>query len=262
LDSSREQNTIDHRHSSIIEIEGERMKNTILIIVSILVAAALVALAIFQWGGNQQIVPTISSSGEGVVYLTPDIAYVYIGVHTEADQVSTALTNNNAQAQDIADALEALGVAKEDIQTSNFSVYPMTEYGPEGEVTRQYFSVDNSVYVKVRALENLGQVLDSVVRSGANTINGITFDVQDKEAAIKLAQADAIEKAKLQAQDLATAAGVSLGKMIGISVYSSNYPTTMYEGKGGGYAMDASNVPVSVGQLTITATANLSYKIK
>ena len=68
--------------------------------------------------------PQISVSGTGKVYLVPDIAYVYIGVRSQADDVASALNQNNAQAQAIANTLKERNVASEDIQTTAFNVYP------------------------------------------------------------------------------------------------------------------------------------------
>ena len=206
---------------------------------------------------------TVSSTGVGEVYVVPDIAYINVGVHTEAPEVSTALTNNSAQAQQVAEALTALGVEAKDIQTTNFYVYPMNTYdNMTGQVSGTYYSVDNTVYVTVRDLASLGNLLDAVVNSGANTINSISFDVQDKDAATAQARDIAIEKAKSEAEAIASAAGVKLGDLQSISVSSSGYATPVYEGKGGGGMAASSTVPVSAGQLLISVTAYASYIIE
>ena len=66
---------------------------------------------------------TIAVSGTGTVYLTPDIAYLYVGVHVEDADITTAVNQNNLRTQSLMDALVSLGVASEDIQTSNFSIW-------------------------------------------------------------------------------------------------------------------------------------------
>jgi len=205
---------------------------------------------------------TLSASGVGKVYLVPDVAYINIGVRVDADEVSTALSENNIQANEIATALQKLGVEMADIQTSNFNVYPMMDYGIDGEVSRRYFVVENTVYVTVRNLSNLGSLLDAVVRSGANTINGISFDVQDKSAAVAQARDEAIEKARAEAEAIATAAGVKLGTLQSVNVYTSSGTTPYYEVKGIGGAGGADNVPVAAGQMLISVDANVTYEIK
>lgn len=203
---------------------------------------------------------TLSATGTGEVYIVPDIAYINIGIHSEADTVSAALSDNNTKAQDIVDTLGAQGVDSKDIQTSNFNVYPNTTYGPDGSVTKKYYAVDNTVFVTIRNLSNMGKLLDAVVSSGANTINSISFDVQNKDEAVAQARDLAIQKAKAEAESIAKSAGVTLGEIQTISTSSSNTGTIMYadvKAVGGG-----GSVPVSAGQLSISIDANITYLIK
>ncbi|MDZ4159907.1 MAG: SIMPL domain-containing protein, partial [Anaerolineaceae bacterium] len=120
-------------------------------------------------GGSPPVTRQMTASGIGQVFLTPDIVYVSIGVESRAENVSTALTRNNAQAKAIANALEAMGVEAKDIQTSAFNVYPQTTYNPLGEPGPVEYVVNNTVYVTVRDLQSMGKLLDTVVRAGANT---------------------------------------------------------------------------------------------
>lgn len=209
-----------------------------------------------------QPVRQMSVNGTGEIYVIPDIAYINIGVHTKSETVTDALSQNNGQAQAVVSALGELGVDAKDIQTTAFNVYPQQEYGPSGELLRTVYAVDNTVYVTVRDLSKLGQILDAVVRSGANNINGISFDVKDKAKALTEARQKAIDDAKAQAEEIAKASGVTLGPIQNVSVYVNNVPQPVYEGKGGAMAAASSTVPVSAGQLTITANASITYEIK
>ncbi|QRN82683.1 SIMPL domain-containing protein [Chloroflexota bacterium] len=204
---------------------------------------------------------SMNVNGTGEVSLVPDIASINIGVHTEADEVSDALSQNTDQANAIADVLQTLGVEEKDVRTSNFNVYPSNRYDPmTGQVTGTYFVVDNTVTVIVRDLSTLGDVLSAVVNAGANNINGITFDVEDRDAAVAQARELAIQNAKEKAQEIADAAGVELGELLSINVYGGNNYVTYYDAKGGAYA--ESSVPVSAGTLTITMECSLAYELK
>ena len=205
-------------------------------------------------------IPQISASGSGLVHVVPDIAYVYIGVRSEGKTVADALKKNNQSAQDIKDALVAKNVAEKDIQTSSFNVYPQ-QYNAAGQPVPTFYVVENTVYVTIRNLDGIGTILDLVANTGANSINGVYFDLSNKVSAQEQARQMAIEEAKKQAEQIASLTGVKLGKLISINVYSSGAPYAM-EGKGGGgTAMAGSSVPVSTGQMTITADANLAYEI-
>lgn len=229
---------------------------SLLVIVSLVACTATPAPA-----GTVPQTRNLSSSGVGEVYLVPDVAYVYVGVRADADDVSTALSNNNVQANAVAQAVKDMGVEAKDIQTTSFNVYPMQDYAPDGTISRQYYVVENTVYITVRDLSKLGGLLDAVVSSGANTINGITFDVQDKAAAIAEARDLAIKNAMAEAESIAQASGVKLGELQNVSVWTNSVPTPMYDGKGGAMSA-ASNVPISAGQMVISANASMTYAIK
>ena len=203
---------------------------------------------------------SMNVSGTGQVTLVPDIASINIGVHTEADLVNDALSENTAQANAIASILKDLGVEDKDIQTSNFNVYPADRYDPmTGQVQSRYFVVDNTVTVIVRDLSALGEVLSAVVDAGANNIYGINFDVEDRDAAVAQARLLAIQNAKEKAQEIADAADVELGDLLNINVYGGSVPVTYFDAKGGAYAESA--VPVSAGTLTISMECSLTYEL-
>ncbi len=208
---------------------------------------------------------TMNVNGTGMVMLTPDIAYINIGVHTELATAAEAVTANTTQTQQVVDAIKNMGVDAKDIRTTNFSIYANTQTDPQtGAKTSTNYVVDNTVYVTVRKLDTLGNLLDASVKAGANSINSIQFDVQDKTAAIKQARDAAVKDARAQAEELASASGVTLGDLQTVSFYDS-VPTPMADtfGKGGGAVMSAAApVPVSAGQLTITVTVNMVYEIK
>jgi uncharacterized protein len=206
---------------------------------------------------------TMTVQGTGEVFLVPDIAYISIGVESRAEQVNEALNANNAQAEQIASALREMGVDERDIQTSAFNVYPMQEYTPMGEFSGLVYVVNNTVNITVRNLQILGEMLDAVVMAGANNIQGIQFDVSDKEEAIKEGRRLAIANARLTAQELADAAGVELGELKNLVVYSNNNPIPVFEGKAyGGLGSAASSVPTAAGQMVLIFNADMTFELK
>ncbi len=219
-----------------------------------------------QEQANNMNIRTLSVSGSGQVTLVPDIARINIGVNSKADLVTTAVNKNNKQAQAITDALLKKGVDAKDIQTANFNVYPMNSYDNMGNVTGIEYSVDNTLYITVRDLKALSEILDAAIVAGANQIYGISFDIEDRAAAQVQARDLALKDAEAKANDVAKTVGVTLGEIVSINVSNMSYvePYPMY-GMGGGMAMDMAaeaSVPVSAGQIVVTYDVSLVYRIK
>ena len=206
-------------------------------------------------------VRTISVTGSGKVTLSPDIAYLNIGVHTEGKEATESVASNTNQTQKLVEALKKAGIDAKDIQTINFSIYPQQQYSTDGKPQGLTYVVDNTVYVTIRNLNEIGELLDAAVSAGANTINGIQFDVADKTKALSEARKAAIVDAKSQAEELAQAAGVKLGLIHSISTsYSNVSPIPMYEGRGGAVAVEAA-IPVSPGQMTVSVEVTMVFEI-
>jgi uncharacterized protein YggE len=214
---------------------------------------------------QNQVNRTINVNGAGKVFLTPDIAHVTIGVHTESKDAAQAVAQNNTQATAVKDALNKMGIEDKDIQTTNFSIYPQQQYDqngrPTGDIT---YIVDNQLYVTVRDISKIGDLLDTVINAGANNIYGIQFDVADRTKATSDARKLAVQDAQTQAEELAQAAGVTLGPVQTISVSGGQMPVPLYEkGVGGGAAMAAApSVPVSSGQMVLEVDVNMVYGIQ
>jgi uncharacterized protein YggE len=239
------------------------MKTKSLMIFTVIALALLVGAC--APAGNAD-VRTLSVSGSGEAFLAPDIAYVYIGVHTENTTAAQAVSDNTAQTEELIQAIRDFGVEANDIRTTNFSIYPMDRFDPSTGLPsgEKVYAVDNTVYVTVRNLETLGDLLDTAVSAGANTVNSIQFDVEEKDEALQQARAEAVEDARNQAQALAQAAGLTLGEIRSISFFDAPvYP--LFDGKGGGgmaAAEAAAAVPIQPGQLTFTVNVSVTYELR
>ncbi len=238
------------------------MRNKIMFILSVLALGALLAACgpttIVQEPQPQ--VRTLTVTGSAQSALTPDIAYISIGVHTEYESAAEAAAENKALARQVAAALESFDVDPKDIQTTNYSIWQQYQYDNEGNQTGMTYVVDNTVYVTVRDLEKMGDLLDAAIQAGANSIYGITFDVADKTEALSQVRIAAVENAVQQAQEISAAAGATLGDVQTISFYD-NYPAPVYmEGKG--MSGGGGGVSVSPGQTTISVTVTIVYELK
>ncbi len=242
------------------------MKGKILFITSLLVlgAIALSACGAIQPQASPAETPrTITVTGSKSIYITPDVAYISVGVHTEGASVAQAVNKNNNQVNQVIAAIKEMGIAEKDISTSNFSVYTRENYDMDGNRTADTYMVDNTVTLTVRNIDQLGDLLDVSVEAGANTIYGISFDLLDKGPALSEGRTAAVQDAATQAQELAAAGNLTLGEIQTINYYSSPYPMAVggYGYGGAGFAA-ADKVSVSPGQMVIQVDVTVVYAIQ
>ncbi|HLE28103.1 MAG TPA: SIMPL domain-containing protein [Anaerolineales bacterium] len=242
---------------------------------SVLSAAALLALALSACGApasglaadnTTQPPHTISVTGNGIAYGTPDIAVAQIGVEVRDADPAAAVDKANEKMASIMSAIKGLGVEDKDLQTTNFSVYAQQDFEPEtGRPTGTYtYVVNNTLNVTVRDLKMVGDVLGKAVGAGANSINGVTFSVSDTAALEAEARDKAMADAKARAEQLAKAAGVTLDQPMSINEYTAGPIPYVAEvkaapalGVGGGEP-----VPVSTGQIQVNLQVSVTYIIQ
>jgi uncharacterized protein YggE len=218
------------------------------------------ALASSSAANDQPQVRTITVNGSGKVTLSPDMANISIGVQTENENASKAVSTNNTQAQKVITALKNAGIPAEKIRTTDFSIYPRQEYDQNGEVVRTTYVVNNTVYITVNDLTKVGGILDTAVQAGANNISGIQFDVTDRSEANKQALQAAVQNAHSRAVIIAEAADVGLGAVQSIQTSISGGETAIYRNVMAQPAAPA-EVPISPGQMDITVEITVVYEI-
>lgn len=210
-------------------------------------------------------ISTVSVSGQGMVNVPPDTAQVTVGIDVIRPDLAEAQAEASKQATDVIDAVKAVGVKAADIQTANYSVNIMRDYSEGGDPTKiTGFEVMNQVLVTIRDVNNVGKLLDAVVSAGANSIYGVTFFVDDTRPFSADARKLAVEDATTRAQQLAEAAGMSLGRVISISESVGNYyPGPVYGRGGGGMgAADAAMAPpIEGGSSQITVDVQMTFEM-
>lgn len=202
---------------------------------------------------------TVSVSGNAQVTLKPDIAFLNFGTQNRGADVAAARDANNKLMEKVFAALKAKGVDMDkDVKTINFSVSPI--YDETGKKVTEY-QIDNSIQVKVRNLDKLGEIMEAATAAGANTAGGLYFDVEDREGAYNQALTEAIKNARMRAETLAKSAGTSLGAVVSATENGSYYPyyPPIYYGRD--YAMDG-GVPVSSGSLQVSAAVSVTFELR
>ena len=165
-------------------------------------------------------------TGEGTLTMEPDLAVLNVGVETTGETVAEA-NGDAARAMDaIISALSDRGIEGTDVQTRSFNIFPMYEYGEVFENGRRVnkqtlvgYRVSNSVSIKIRDLDAVGEVIDDVASAGgdATRINGISFTVEDPKPFMEQLREMAVLDAIAKAEQFAFLTNVVRGPVVFIS---------------------------------------------
>jgi uncharacterized protein YggE len=192
---------------------------------------------------------TITVSGDGSVTAVPDRATFSFTIDTRAKTASAALTQNSADATAVIAALKNAGVTAANIQTSQVSLNPQTS---QDGTTIIGYAASNSVTVRT-AIASAGKIVDAAVGAGANGVSGPSLDVSDQTSLYRDALHKAVDNAKLKAQALADATGLSLGAVLTVTEGGSATPFPISD------KMSAAGAPIEAGTQEIQATVTITY---
>jgi uncharacterized protein len=204
----------------------------------------------------------LSVTGTGSAFLTPDVVVVTLGIQTQGTAIGDTVARNNRTAEQIIQAVQNAGVAPEDVQTTYFSVSTQPKYDEFGNPTSEMtYWVDNTVTATLRDISQLGALLESALASGANSVQGVNYTVDDPAAALSQARADAMADARRQADQIAASAGVTLGEIVSVAEVNSA-PREVFSGAGGGGAAPEQGIPTAPGTLEYQVQLSVSYALR
>ena len=185
-------------------------------------------------------------NGTGKAGAPPDIAMISLGVEAIEDTAAEARSKAAAAMSGVMSVLINAGVSIDDIRTSYFNISPRyqsveVERCDEADDSKQSsgsstvveeqtcytawesrligYSVTNQATVKIRSLRNAGTIIDKATESAGDLvrINGISFDIEDRQPLQDEARASAVADLKRKAAMLAELSGVRLGRLVYIN---------------------------------------------
>jgi uncharacterized protein YggE len=252
-----------------------------LILAASIAALPLAALAVPAAAQQVQSAPVVSPGAtvltvqaEGRTTRVPDLAVFTAGVTSDGKTASEALAANARAMNATMAALKASGVAPRDMQTSNLSVNPVYgqqkrlpdgRTGPdgssEGDPVIVGYRATNQLQVKQRDLARYGQVIDALVKAGANDVNGPSFQLDKPDAAMDEARTDAVAKARARAELYARAAGLKVARILSISETGGWSPPQPMLYARAEKMMAAAPSPVAAGEMDVSASVTIAFEL-
>lgn len=167
----------------------------------------------------------IRVTGGAVIAVTPDVAYITLGVETRDQSAETASQRNSELMTNVIKVLKEYGLTDQELTTSGYSIYSYQEADPSSNPARYQtvYYVRNQVNIKTKHLEDIGTIIDLAIKAGANQVQGISFDVENKAELQLVALKNATEQARRKAEAIAAAAGVEIQGIADITEQSDTY---------------------------------------
>lgn len=261
----------------------EKSKNYIvpsIILVGIILFAFIFWKYVNFYGSSIQ--PTsfrsFSVSSDGKTIAIPDVAEFTLSIITEGGKdVASLQTQNTKKSNKIVDFLKSKKIDAKDIKTQSYNLSPRYQYSncrilinsvcPPSEIVG--YSINQSILVKIRDFNIIGDALSGVVQNGANSISQISFTIDDPTKLEDLARQNAINKAKVKAESIAVAGGFHLGRLLSIEEGGGFMPYQYKYGLGGGQVQalsaDSNSAPsptIEAGSQEINVSVTLKYEIQ
>ena len=252
-----------HRKSPLKMLIGALFGILIIIMAVFMVFAAMNE---YKKGGyiGQDIVAknTITISGEGKIFATPDIGVIDLGVVSDAKTVAGAQKDNVEKMNKITQAMKDLGVEEKDLKTTNYSISPRYQY-TSGRSDIIGYEVSQTLQVKIRNLDKAGDILGKGAELGANQVGSLSFTFDDPEKLNQEARTKAIANAKEKADALSNVLGVKLIRIINFTESSYVPPIPYYSerslGMGGG---ETATPDIQTGQNEVSSNVTIVYEIQ
>ena len=133
----------------------------------------------------------ITVTGTATTTASPDLLMIRFGVETEAKTAKEAIDANSAAMNEVVDAVQKLGITKEELSTASLTIYPVYS-DVEDPVLKTHNSVltgyraSNILAVKTQKLDLAGGIIDAATGAGANRVDSVTFSLSpSKQLAVQ-----------------------------------------------------------------------------
>lgn len=215
---------------------------------------ALIALSYTQ--DAECTINTFRINGNGVVYITPDIATLSLTATGNGPSAAAALANMNTQVAALTGVFKAQGIPNGNYSTSSINIYDVYDYS-----TSPYrisgSQATQTIQVTIGASTNLGGVLSSLTNV---TVNYITFDVLNHNTALRKARLAAFADAKSKFSQYLMLSSKKNGGILKINDLNSDVYTT-YQYSPNAYILNT-KLQSPPSPVQVSASVSVTWRIK
>ncbi len=206
--------------------------------------------------------PQISISGEGKIFVVPDIAIIQLGVQNNGKDPKDVKQLNDVTIDKVIAYIKKFGIPATDYKTTQLSLYKNYDYDKK----KYSYQANQTISVTLKDISKYNAFMMDIMETGINVINNVGF----KSSKIELFESEARKKAMLNAKKKAddyvsVLPGQKVGKAITISDNSQiNYPQPVFMAKG--YMADVeskqSRETLAIGEIEIVSNVSVSFVLE
>jgi uncharacterized protein YggE len=216
------------------------------------------ALPASSWAQMPVRPASITAVGNATVSVPPDLARVDISVVTQGATAQDATVANATQASAVISALQSFVSSSSSIKTVSYYLSPVYNNPPPGQsATIIGYMVTNTVEVTLTDLMQVGKVIDTAIQSGANRVQGVSFDLQDRNPVVAQALKTAAGRARSQADAIASGLNVHTGMVL----HASEGANTVTPLALGAAAAAAPTTPIETGLVVVQGSVTVEVAI-
>ena len=228
-------------------------------------------------GSDKPAVNVITVTGTGEAFAVPDVAKVSFTIHTEAKSMDAAQKTSAEIYAKVKDAVKPFAIEEKNIKTENYNATPKYEWKNDKTVacSATYcppsngrnvlvgYSIDQTVSIKLQAVDKAGELIDALGKAGVSNISGPEYTIADEDGIKAQARKDAIAEAKAKAEVLARDLGVHLVRIVNFSESNSGgYPMPMYGAMDAMVKTSAPATELPKGENKVTSDVSITYEIR
>jgi uncharacterized protein YggE len=216
----------------------------------------------------KDVVPSITTTGIASAEVAPDIAIIALGIMTERPKATDAAHENALAAQAVVAEIKAQGIDPKDIRTVSVSLSPVYDDGRPDEggrpqrILRGYLA-RNELSVRLRQIDKAGAFAARWIERGANRIESITFDYEQKDVKLEALRVEAVRDALRRATSYTSGLGIRLGRVISITPTGAQprHPAALQMARAAATQDAMPAIPIEPGVETLQVMVDVTWEL-
>lgn len=217
---------------------------------------------LFIWCGGclaeplRDVTPSLTIMGEAFEEVAPDRAILRFAIVSEGVTAEVSALENARISEGVIKELEIIGVKQADIQTQGLKLTPISiqDRDPKSKaiIDRKIYRLINDLSVQLRDVREAGEVVRKLVDRGVNSLQGVFYEYSNSAEKLDALRSAAVRDAHRQAEVYASAAGLSLGRILEMKPAQNKViQSSLMDAKATSAFPDSGSIPLSAGRQRI-----------